>query len=300
MKGPGAYVIAAYALDGTRVWSFHEALGAPEHGTHTSPILVDGKLIYGAQYHLLAFEPATGAIAWRVQLPRSAQNCSAVTFVPVKIGGTNVLITHPARLYQASDGKFLGEMKNTELFAGETTPLTESGFLYVTGSVFKKSFIAMKLPEKPDGVPSVAWKLEDKQWRIENSSGFSIASSLVVDKLLYCVDTMGGLSVIDTAGQKLVYKQRLEMFQRADRMHWGFTASPALGGKNIYIFDNTGAGLILAPGTEYKEVAKNIIENQVSSAWQDYKQETFYASPVFDGTALYLKGSEYLYCVREK
>ena len=58
--------------------------------------------------------------------------------------------------------------------------------------------------------------------------------------------------------------------------------------------------MLLEPGAEYKEIARNIIENQIPSAWQDYKQESFYASPVFEGNALYLKGSEYLYCIREK
>lgn len=302
MKGPGGYVIAAYELDGKRAWSFHEALGAPEHGTHTSPAIVDGKLIYGAQYHLLAFEPATGTIAWRVQLPRSAQGCSACTFIPANEGGVNVLITHPVQTYRAADGKLLSEIKNNNLdfFAGETTPLFEGKNIFVNGSVFKKAFLAFDLPDSTGGPPKLAWKLEANDWRLENSSQFSIASSLIVNGLLYCVDTMGGLSVIDLNAKKLAYKRRLEMFQRADRQHWGFTASPALGGKNIYIFDNMGAGLVLAPGPQYKEVAKNIIENQVTSAWQDYKQELFYASPVFDGNAMYLKGAEYLYCVREK
>ena len=301
MKGPGAYVIAAYSLDGKRIWSYFEALGSPEHGTHTSPALVDGKLIYGAQYHLLAFDPAKGSIVWRTMLSRSAQNCSACTFIPAKIGETPVLITHPAQLHLASDGKLTAELKNNyDFFAGETTPLAEGKFLYVNGSVSKKAFLAMKIAEKPDTPPALAWKIEAKDWRIETSSGFSIASSLIVEKLLYSVDTMGGLSVVDLAGQKLAYKRRLEMFQRANRQVWGFTASPTLGGKNAYFFDNTGSAVVLEPGSEYKELSKNIIENQVSSAWQDYKQELFYASPVFNGSSLYLKGSEYLYCIREK
>ena len=79
----------------------------------------------------------------------------------------------------------------------------------------------------------------------------------------------------------------------------GFAASPVLGGKNLYIFDNTGCSVILEPGPAYKEIGRNIIENEVASWWQDYKQEMFYSGPVFDGANMYLKGSEYLYCIRE-
>ena len=123
--------------------------------------------------------------------------------------------------------------------------------------------------------------------------------SLIVDGLVYNVDTMGGLTVIDTKDQKVVYKRRLEMFQRANRQVYGFTASPALGGKHIYIFDNTGSALLLVPGREYKEAGRNVIENQLSINYPDYKQELFYASPLFDGNSLYIKGSGYLYCIQE-
>jgi hypothetical protein len=58
--------------------------------------------------------------------------------------------------------------------------------------------------------------------------------------------------------------------------------------------------MVMEPGPQFKPLQRNIIENQIASDWQDYKQESFYASPVFDGNALYLKGSEYLYCIREK
>jgi len=72
------------------------------------------------------------------------------------------------------------------------------------------------------------------------------------------------------------------------------------GAENPRPSDNSGSSLILKPGAQYKEAGRNVIENQVAVDWEDYKQELFYASPVFDGKNLYIKGSEYLYCIREK
>ncbi len=299
MKGPGAYVIAAYDLDGHRLWSYHEALGAGEHGTHTSPALVDGKLIYAADTTLLAFESGTGKIAWRDTLPRDAEGCVGCLFVPAKIGQTSVLVTYPHQIVQVSDGKVLSDSPKEALFGGMSTPLVSNGFLYADGD-FKKNFNAVRLPESPDNPAKIAWTLKEKDWRLEGSSGFSIASALISNGLYFNLDTMGGLTVVDLASQKPLLIRRLEMFQRANRQTFGFTASPTLAGKYLYVFDNTGSALLLVPGAQGKEVARNVIENQVASAWQDYKQEMFYASPVFEGPALYLKGSEYLYCIREK
>jgi len=297
-KGPGAYVIAAYTLDGQRVWSYHEALGAEEHGNHVSPALVDGKLIYGAGAKLLAFDAATGKVAWRNDARLPGEYASL--YVPTKLNGMSVLVAHPSRILQPGDGKVLSELKNMSFFPGESTPLVENGCIYVDGNVFKKEFQVVQLPANPGGAGKVAWKLDNKLWRMEESSGFSIASALIVNGLYYTVDTMGALSAIDLASQKVLYMHRLEMFQRANRQVFGFTASPALAGKQVYIFDNTGSSVVIEPGLAYKELGRNVIENQVASDWQDYKQELFYASPVFEGTALYLKGGENLYCVREK
>src|SRR5206468_4072150 len=85
----------AARLDGRRAWSFHESLGAGEHGTHVSPQLVDGKLIYAPITTILAFDPPTGKVAWRDRLPQDAENCVGCMFVPARIGDAAVLVVYP-------------------------------------------------------------------------------------------------------------------------------------------------------------------------------------------------------------
>jgi outer membrane protein assembly factor BamB len=302
-KGPGAYLFAAYTLDGQRVWSYHEALGAAEHGNHTSPALVEGKLIYGNMGLLLALDAATGKVAWRNTLAKDSPhfwdvgNLVACTFVPYRAAGVPVLVAAPARILRASDGQVLAQSKSDLFFDGLTTPLLSGGMMYCDGG---KAFQAVQLPASADAGAKGAWKLDHKQWRMESSSDFSIASGIIVNGVCYSIDTMGGLTAIDLSAQKVLYLRRLEMYQRANRQVFGFTASPALGGKYLDIFDNTGCAVVLEPGPQFKPAGRNIIENQVAGDWQDYKQEMFYAAPIFDGPAIYLKGSEYLYCIREK
>ena len=218
MKGPGAYVIAAYNLNGKRIWSYHEALGAPEHGTHVSPALVGGKLIYAANTTILAFEPATGKIAWRHDLGRDAQNCCSCLFVPALLGRTPVVIAYPNMVVRAADGEVLGRPSRGEdenLFATFDTPAVEQGWLFAergNAAGGKKTFEAVQLPTEPGQVPRDAWKLDPDQWRLEKSSGFSIASGTVVGGLYFSIDTMGGLTVIDLAARKPIYMKRIEMF----------------------------------------------------------------------------------------
>ncbi len=70
----GGWLHAVDAADGTALWAhdLEAEFGArlPTYGVSTSPVLVDGLLVVlvgGAEQHnLVAFEPATGEIAWSV------------------------------------------------------------------------------------------------------------------------------------------------------------------------------------------------------------------------------------------
>ena len=79
-------------------------------------------------------------------------------------------------------------------------------------------------------------------------------------------------------------------------------ASPALAGKSIYITDDAGYMHIIEPGPRFNEFGRNIIENIHLSGQggNPGKQESFYTSPFFEGKAMYLRGEEYLYCIREE
>jgi hypothetical protein len=62
-------------------------------------------------------------------------------------------------------------------------------------------------------------------------------------------------------------------------------ASPALVGPHILLGNDAGESLLLAPGREYKEVARNFLDKGSG------------ASPVADGRMLLLRGGRKLYAL---
>jgi hypothetical protein len=112
----------------------------------------------------------------------------------------------------------------------------------------------------------------------------------------------GGMIAIDMKAQKSLYRRWLDGYNRYNRYLYGVSASPALAGGHIYVADDAGYTHIIEPGPEFKEVGKNVVENLYLSGvgGNPCKQESFYTSPYFAGSAMYLRGEAYLYCIEEK
>ena len=89
------------------------------------------------------------------------------------------------------------------------------------------------------------------------------------------------------------YRKVLPLKPRTQYWNWaGTSTSPTLAGKNIYLMDNQGTTLVIAPGKEYKEHVRNSIEES-----RDGKEQVQNVStPVFDGTKKY-RTPGYLYCI---
>ena len=94
-------------------------------------------------------------------------------------------------------------------------------------------------------------------------------------------------------------------FYHAPDWGWGtFYASPVLAGKYIYMFGMNGTTVVFEPGREYREVARNKIEDCLLSAMRFDRgreiPEHFASSPVAEGKRIYVRGGNYLYCIGDK
>jgi len=310
MKGPGAHVIACFNLDGKRVWSRHDAsVGSLEHGNHISPNLVDGKLIFGANMTLLAFDAKTGQELWR-NSPDDWQNGGHGSTSPlvVKLGDANAIVAM-RYIHRASDGTVICPSK-LDIW-GILTPIVENGVMLNPsrwhGFKDPVGFIGVKLPASASAgaKAETVMDLDGKDVTMPTrQSGplFMVASPLFVDGVVYSVEMGGGLAAVDTTAKKAFYRQYLDGYNRYNRYVFGVAASPTLAGQNIYIIDDAGYTHIIQPGPRFKELSRNILENIHLSGLggNPCKQESFYTSPYFEGKAMYLRGEEYLYCISQE
>jgi outer membrane protein assembly factor BamB len=303
IKGPGAYGIQCFDLDGKRLWTLHEVLGCEEHGNHQSPLLVDGKLVFGALKTLLALDAKTGALVWKnTNMDTLGSGTSPVA---ARIGAAAVIIT-AKKLVRASDGVEMGP-SNLNIW-GDPTPVVENGIVYNT-SRFRgweevTSMTAVKLPSNPDkGAGQVVWDPPGKDLATPaRGTNYTVASPLVVDGVLYGVDMTGGITAVDLQTQKGLYRRWLDGYNRYNRFLYGVAASPTLAGKHIYVVDDAGYTHLIQPGPQFKELGRNVLENIFFSSVSSNpcRQEAFYTAPFFEGKSMYLRGEEYLYRIEEK
>ncbi len=265
----GSGVVAAYDLDGERLWmSFVER---PTHGWGhcASPVLIGDRLL--VHYNtLMALDAASGKELWRQPEETWGRKKRWGTCAPTKIGGVDVIVTVAGRVIQVSDGKILMSRIGGLQYA---TPLIEDGVLYL---IDQKKGLAVRLPQAVDGKPKVLWDTETAKARYYGSTA-------LLDGVLYAISQDGFFSAIDAEIGAEIYRQKLVLGQGANKKNAVYT-SVTVAGKLIYLAGMDGSVVVVKPGLRYEEVARNKVEQSLRS------------NPVFEGKRMYLRAPGKLYC----
>jgi outer membrane protein assembly factor BamB len=256
----GNGLVARYDLDGNRKWLKlveHSNLSFAHSG---SPVLADGKLLIHFT-DLVALDPRTGSESWRLKC-RSGHGTPLAT----RIGGVGVVLTPNGAMVRVEDGKLLADGLGN---CGSNSPVLHDGVVYyVRGEVN-----AVRLPEAVEGRVKLKplWKGK------ATGGGYWFSSPVVHDGLLYAANDQGVLTVLDARTGELVYEEAL-------KLRGSTYPSISLAGGRVYVSSDSGATVVLRPGREYKELARN-------------KLETFRSSLVFDGKRVYVRTAKHLYCI---
>lgn len=255
----GNGIVCAYTVAGEKQWVRYIETSPLGFGHSSSPVLIGDKVLVHIK-DLVALDAQTGEEIWRTALaPQHA------TPIPMQVGDTPVVIDPSNAVVRVADGKVL--LKHDTLATSECTPLVDQGIIYVTHGKAR----ALRLV--PAGADAV--KVE-QLWESRIAGDRRTPSAVLHDGLLYTVTTGGMMDVLDAQTGKLVYKQRLGI----DQIYCSLT----LAGKYIFTSSHSGTAILFEPGKEYREVARNQIEN-------------FGSCPVFSGQRLYLRTQQHLYCI---
>lgn len=299
----GNGVSACYDLEGRRRWLRVDRRPAVEHGFSSSPLLVAGKFVV-FQRDLLAFDAATGQLAWELPLV-SHEGLNPGGFfhgslVAAAIGGVSVIALGNDTLVRADDGKVL--YANPD--AGNqsvASPVVERGRLFLVPTL-KMELVLHTLPEQitePLPLPAQHLPLDTAAFP-KHYMPWHLCSPVVHDGLAYLVNNAGVLTVVDVAAGHVVYQKLLDLDvcqAHNEGAARGVGVSPALAGGHIFLWGNNGAALVIEPGRVYRQLAKNKLENVVMAGHWSERQERFMANPVFEGRRLYVRGEGGLYAL---
>jgi outer membrane protein assembly factor BamB len=255
----GTGVAACHSVDGTKKWS--KRIGRPTHrwGHSSSPVIVGNKTIIQIT-DVLALDTETGKELWRVPGKQVFGS-----LVHTKVDGKDLIVTAEGKVINADDGKLLAEGLYRLDYC---SPVVVDGIAYFIQNDGK----AFKLTAEEGVKPQELWTTEPKKGRY-------YGSPVIHDGLIYTVTHKGEFSVIDTKDGKVLNSTKLT----TKGTHY---TSPTFAGGYIFIGTEKGHMAVIKAGKKPEVVSVN-------------KLEGLRSSPVFEGTRMYVRCLEHLYCIGE-
>ena len=278
-----------YDLDGKLLWN--KDLGAYKmmfgFGTGSSPALAGDHVIVQCDNEeksfMAALDKKTGNEAWRVN--RDDKSSWGTPFIWKTKARTEVVACSgkKVRSYDPATGKQLWELGGMT-GSCSATPVADEEMIYFGcgGPMGSSPLFAVKagasgditLKEGETANAGVAW--------YRTQAGPAIASPLLYEGLLYIPEQMGGrLSCYDAkTGKQMYKKERLPLAK-------GFTSSPWAHDGKVFCMDEDGQTFVLKAGPELKVIGTNKLG------------EMFWSSVAIADGALYLRGVEHLFCIKQ-
>ena len=271
----GAHGTACLTTDGKIVWRNEELVYNHRHGPAGSPIIYHDLLILSCDgtdvQFVVALDKRTGKVKWKKSRDgRMAYSTPLMINVDgldqlVSTGGDSVIA------YEPLTGKEIWHV-TYDGYSEVPRPVVGDGMIFICTGYDTPWLYAVRLGGKGDVTEShVAWKLK---------KGAPLnPSPLLLGDELYIVSDRGVATCLDAKSGEERWQQRLG---------GNFSASPVFADGRIYFLDEVGLTTVIAPGREFKELAKNQLEGRTL------------ASPAFVDGVIFLRTDTHLYRIEEK
>lgn len=275
----GAQGTACLTLDGAVVWQNREFQYEMRHGNGGSPILVDDLLVFSCdgsdKMFVVALDRVTGKVRW--QIAREHKNGNKFSFgtpLLIEVNGEKQIVapgTFHVAAYRPKDGSEIWRVDYGLGYSVIPRPVFGHGLIFLSSGYDTPVLMAIK----PDGKGNVtethvAWKT--------NKSAPHTPSPLLVGDQLYVVSDGGIATCFNAVSGEQVWQKRIG---------GNFSSSPLFADGKIYLQSEQGDGIVLQPGSEYVELAKNELEPR-----------TFASYAVADG-ALLIRTETQLYRIQQ-
>ena len=292
----GGGSVAALDLAGKLLWTNHDVKFYSRHGLGASPIVHDGLLVMpydgstrvdkAGQYPKVSDEERTGwqlpwdkaeVVALDVKTGKRVwtgkRGMSRIAHVtPMVVDGQILSIAGDAvQGFDPKNGKLLW----TVVSEGEgvtPSPAVADGLVFASSGFPKATLRAIKLGGTGDVTSTnIVW---------EQKKGCPTRPSLLyVKPYLYAVTEDGVASCYKPESGEVVWQERLIPGKAA------FSASPVFADGRIYTLSESGEAVVLAPGAEFKVLARNPLGEKCQ------------ASPAISRGRIFIRSDKNLFCI---
>ncbi|HLQ44720.1 MAG TPA: PQQ-binding-like beta-propeller repeat protein, partial [Planctomycetaceae bacterium] len=275
----GTHGTACLTLNGKIVWRTRELKYEPAHGNGGSPIFVDDMLVIccdGADTDfVIALDKATGKTRWRTdRTVNKGRKFSFSTPLLIEVNGEQQIVapgTGHVAAYRPQNGAEIWRVDYGDGYSVIPRPVFGQGLVFISTGYDSPNLLAIRPDGKGDVTKThVAWKV--------SKSMPHTPSPLLVGEDLYVVSDGGVATCLNAKSGEQVWQKRLG---------GGFSASPTFADGKIYFQSEGGEGIVVEPGSEFREVSRNQLEPR-----------TFASYAVADG-ALFIRTESQLYRIQQ-
>jgi outer membrane protein assembly factor BamB len=268
----GADGTAALSTNGKILWQTALPYDSM-HGNGASPTLYRDLLILNCdgadQAFVVALDKNTGKERWKTPR-RKPYDQSYSTPLVIRVGDRDQLISvgaFRATAYEPLTGKEIWRVSYGDGFSNVPRPVYGKGLVFIPTGFQEATMLAVR----PTGSGDVT--KTHIAYSIERGAPFT-PSPIIVGDEFYMVSDIGVASCLDVATGKIHWQRRIG---------GNYSASPIFADGKIYFLSEEGVATVIAPGKEFKSLARNELEGI-----------TFASIAVSQG-ALFIRSDAYLY-----
>jgi outer membrane protein assembly factor BamB len=271
----GTYGTACLTTDGQIVWKNQELVYDHVHGPGGSPELYEDLLIIicdgGDVQYVVALDKNNGQIRWKTT--DRAGRFAYCTPLVIRVNGEDQAVcvgADWANAYDPRTGREIWRVRH-DGYSVVPRPVFGAGLVYFSSSYNEATLLAVRADGTGDVTSThVAWKL--------TKGAPHDPSPIFVGDNLYIVSNGGIAQCVDPATGKPHWQERFG---------GNFSASPLFADGRIYFLNEEGESVVIAPGREYQELARNQLEGRTLASFGVY------------GQAIYLRTDKALYRIEE-
>ena len=273
----GAAGTAAVGTAGEVLWRARFPY-VSQHGNGGSPILHDGRLVisvdgYDTAY-LVAVDARTGAERWRSTRPDPVSQAYSTPLL-VRVGDREQIVNASAfraTAHAPETGREIWRVRYPNGFSNVPRPVHGHGLVYLSTGFQSPTLLAVRA----DGAGDVT--RSHVAWRLRRGAPLTPSPILVGDEL-YMVTDFGIGTCVDALTGAVRWQRRLG---------GNHSASPVFAGGRLYFQNEEGVTTVIAPGTEFRVLARNRLDGATL------------ASMAVADNALFIRTDTHLYRIEER